>query len=81
MAYYRLADVFFCMSEHDGFGVPLVEAMWFDIPIIIYNLSAIPWVLGDSVVLIYNQNSILWAKLIERILNDEELRNINGTKK
>ena len=26
-AYYRLADVFLCLSEHEGFGVPLLEAM------------------------------------------------------
>lgn len=75
LAYYRLADVFLCMSEHEGFGVPLVEAMYFEIPIIAYNSSAIPWVLGDSGVLVDNKNSILWAKLIERILNDEELGN------
>ena len=35
LAYYRLADVFLCMSEHEGFCVPLVEAMYFDVPM--YN--------------------------------------------
>jgi len=75
LAYYRLADVFLCMSEHEGFGVPLVEAMWFDIPIIAYNSSAIPWVLGDSGVLVNNKNSILWSRLIEKILQDTVLQN------
>ena len=31
-AYYRLADVFLCLSEHEGFGVPLQEAMLFGVP-------------------------------------------------
>ena len=32
-AYYRLADVFLCLSEHEGFGVPLQEAMHFGLPV------------------------------------------------
>ena len=42
LAYYELADVFLCMSEHEGFCVPLVEAMHFNVPIIAYNSTAIP---------------------------------------
>jgi len=36
-AYYRAADVFLCMSEHEGFCVPIVEAMLFDTPVIAYD--------------------------------------------
>lgn len=32
LAYYHLADLFLCMSDHEGFCVPLVEAMYFNLP-------------------------------------------------
>lgn len=41
LAYYHLADVFLCESEHEGFCVPLVEAMYFDVPVIAYDSTAI----------------------------------------
>ena len=34
LAYYKIADVFLCQSEHEGFCVPLVEAMYFDVPVV-----------------------------------------------
>ena len=37
LACYRVADAFLCMSEHEGFCVPLVESMMFDTPIIAYR--------------------------------------------
>ena len=47
-AYYRTAHLFWSMSEHEGFCVPLVEAMWFDIPIVAYRNTAVPETLGDA---------------------------------
>jgi glycosyltransferase involved in cell wall biosynthesis len=47
-AYYRTAHLFWSMSEHEGFCVPLVEAMWFDIPILAYRSTAVPETLGDA---------------------------------
>ena len=41
LAYYKIADVFLCQSEHEGFCVPLVEAMYFDVPVVAYDSSAI----------------------------------------
>ncbi len=74
LAYYKIADVFLCMSEHEGFCVPLVEAMFFDVPIIAYNSSAIPDTLGGSGVLIDEKDPVLVSMLIDRIVNDEVLR-------
>lgn len=39
LAYYKIADVFLCQSEHEGFCVPLVEAMYFDVPVVAYDLG------------------------------------------
>ena len=45
-AYYELADIFLCMSEHEGFGVPLLEAMRMGVPVISFSSSAIPETMG-----------------------------------
>ena len=47
-AYLQGADAFVCMSEHEGFGVPLVEAMRVGLPVAAYASSAVPETLGDN---------------------------------
>jgi glycosyltransferase involved in cell wall biosynthesis len=42
LAFYSISNIFLCMSEHEGFCVPLLEAMHFKLPIIAFNSSAIP---------------------------------------
>ena len=74
LAYYRLADAFVCMSEHEGFCVPLVEAMYFDTPIIAYDTSAISDTLGGSGVLLDSNDPVLAAAVIDRVLTDGRLR-------
>jgi len=74
LAYYRIADIFLCMSEHEGFCVPLVEAMFFDVPIVAYNSSAIADTLSGSGVLIDETNPVLVSNVIDRIVNDAELK-------
>lgn len=74
LAYYRLADAFVCMSEHEGFCVPLVEAMFFDTPIIAYDTSAISDTLGGSGVLLDNNDPVYAAAVIDRVLTDDKLR-------
>ncbi len=75
LAYYKIADVFLCMSEHEGFCVPLVEAMFFEKPIIAYNSSAVPDTLGGSGILLDTKEPIIAAKMIERLCHDTALRN------
>lgn len=74
LAYYKLADVFLCMSEHEGFCVPLLEAMHFDVPIIAYKAAAIPDTMGQSGIVVDEKSPALTAKLIERLMVDSELR-------
>lgn len=73
LAYYSVADVFVCMSEHEGFCVPLVEAMFFGIPIIAYSCTAVPITLGDGGILIDKKNPIETAALINRLISDNVL--------
>lgn len=76
LAYYRLADAFVCMSEHEGFCVPLVEAMFFGIPIIAYDSSAVGDTLGGAGLLTKSKDPVLVARLIEICVNNQELRNV-----
>lgn len=83
LAYYKIADVFLCMSEHEGFCVPLVEAMYFDVPIVAYRSSAIPDTLGGSGVLLDSNDPIIVAEAVDKIVKDQEHRTsiIQGQKK
>lgn len=74
MAYYKLADVFLCMSEHEGFCVPLVECMYLKVPIIAYNSTAIPYTLGGSGILVYDKNYKEIAELINLVVEDKNIR-------
>ncbi len=74
LAYYRLADVFVCMSEHEGFCVPLLEAMHFDVPIVAYASTAVPGTLGGGGLLLKEKDPCLAAAAIDRAVGDEALR-------
>ena len=74
LAYYHLADAFVCMSEHEGFCVPLVEAMYFDQPIVAFDSSAIPETLGNAGVLLKTKNPKQAADALHQALKNESLR-------
>lgn len=74
LAYYTVADIFLCMSEHEGFCVPLIEAMCFDLPVVARNTSAIGDTLGGASVLLEDNDPLITAKMIEYVMNDEDLR-------
>lgn len=70
VAYYKLADVFLCMSEHEGFCVPLLEAMYFDVPVIAYDVGPIPDTMGGAGVLVEEKNYAYIAEMIDLVCND-----------
>lgn len=75
LAYYRSADLFLCMSDHEGFCVPLVESMYFNIPVIAKDTSAIAGTLGGSGMLLPDADPMTAAAMMNRMLTDEALRN------
>jgi len=79
-AYYSVADLFVCLSEHEGFGVPLIEAMHFGIPVLAYDAAAVAETLGGAGVLLRDKNPELVAELIHTLVRDEPLRRrvLNG---
>ncbi|MDD6268607.1 MAG: glycosyltransferase [Oscillospiraceae bacterium] len=82
IAYYQIADIFLCMSEHEGFCVPLVEAMYFGVPIIAYDACAVPDTLGGAGFLLHDKDPLQAAMAADRILTDTVLRReIIGTQR
>jgi glycosyltransferase involved in cell wall biosynthesis len=47
-AYYRASSAYISLSEHEGFCVPLVEAMAMDVPVLAYSTAAVPDTLGGQ---------------------------------
>lgn len=74
LAYYRSADLFLCMSEHEGFCVPLLEAMHFELPIIAYKSSAVPETLSNGGIVVTEKNFKYIAELMDIVLSNNELK-------
>jgi glycosyltransferase involved in cell wall biosynthesis len=74
LACYRAASVFVSMSEHEGFGVPLVESMLMGVPIVAYASTAVPFTLGDAGVQFAEKRIDLMAEVAHRLTQDDTLR-------
>jgi glycosyltransferase involved in cell wall biosynthesis len=73
-AYLQAADVFVCASEHEGFCVPLAEAMGHGIPIVAYGVAAVPETVGGAGLVLPDKSPAAFATAVGRILSDGELR-------
>jgi glycosyltransferase involved in cell wall biosynthesis len=72
--YYRHADVYISLSEHEGFCVPLVEAMAADVPVLAYAEAAVPETLGGAGVQFAQKNLELEAELLDELAFNDGLR-------
>lgn len=74
-AYYRTAHLFWSMSEHEGFCMPLIEAMWFDIPVLAYRSTAVPETLGDAALMFTDKGDLhAVAAMASLLITDRTLR-------
>jgi glycosyltransferase involved in cell wall biosynthesis len=74
-AFYTRADVFVTMSEHEGFCVPLLEAMSFDVPVLARAFGAIPETMGDAGLLLPPEDDpLLAAEGMAELLESQSLR-------
>jgi glycosyltransferase involved in cell wall biosynthesis len=73
-AFYRHASVYISMSEHEGFCVPLVEAMAMGVPIMAYASSAVPETLGGAGVTFTPKDMEYAAELLGQLAFDDEVR-------
>ena len=74
VAYYRGATAFLTLSEHEGFCVPLLEAMRSDLPVVANAAAAIPETLGDGGILLDTKTPEAVAEQVERVVRDQALR-------
>jgi glycosyltransferase involved in cell wall biosynthesis len=72
--YYQASDLLLCMSEHEGFCIPLVEAMAFDVPVVAYRSTGIPYAMGGAGVLVGEKRYAVIAELIDLLVQDGPMR-------
>jgi glycosyltransferase involved in cell wall biosynthesis len=77
-AYYQLASVFVITSEHEGFCVPLVEAMCMRVPIVALSTSAVPETIGKGGVVWEENNPALFASSIDFIVREPSIHQSLG---
>lgn len=73
-AYYVGADVYVSLSDHEGFGAPILEAMHNGVPIVAYASGAVPETVGDAALLLPSKEPSLVAGAIHRVVTDPQLR-------
>ena len=73
-ALYQGAELFVFPSLHEGFGLPLLEAMACGVPVVASNASALPEVAGGAALLVDPHDAEALAQAIARVLGDEALR-------
>jgi glycosyltransferase involved in cell wall biosynthesis len=73
-AFYRWADVYVSLSEHEGFCVPLVEAMAADVPVLAYAAGAVPETLGGAGVLFSPKDLEFASEMLGTLVYDRSVR-------
>lgn len=74
VAYYEVADLFLCASEHEGFCVPIVEAFYKEVPVLAYGATAVPSTMDGAGVLFEDRDPERVATLMDTMLTDGRLR-------
>jgi glycosyltransferase involved in cell wall biosynthesis len=73
-AFYRWADAYVSLSEHEGFCVPLVEAMAADVPVLAYAAGAVPETLGGAGLLFAPKDLEMAAEMLGMLVYDRPVR-------
>ncbi|MFN8491954.1 MAG: glycosyltransferase [Caldilineaceae bacterium] len=74
VTYFRTADLYVSMSEHEGFGKPLIESMYLGLPVMAYAATSVPSTLGGAGVLFHEKNYEALAEMVDWLIQDKELR-------
>ncbi len=74
VGFYRAADVFCCVSDHEGFCVPVIEAMHHGCPVVAYDCTAVGGTVGDGGLLLADKHPLTVATALQRVAADRELR-------
>jgi glycosyltransferase involved in cell wall biosynthesis len=74
VAYYELADVFLCASEHEGFCVPLMEAFHMGVPVVAYAATAVPATMDGGGILYTEKSPLDVAAILNAVVTNDDLR-------
>ncbi len=74
VTYYQSADLFISMSEHEGFGKPLIESMYLGLPVLAYSSTAVPSTMGKAGILFHEKNYESLAEVLDILVHDQRLR-------
>jgi L-malate glycosyltransferase len=72
-AYYQVADLFLCASEHEGFCVPLIEAFHARLPVVAYAATAVPATMDGAGVLFDDRDPVHVAAIVDAVVSDGDL--------
>jgi glycosyltransferase involved in cell wall biosynthesis len=73
---YAGATVAVCASEHEGFGMHVLEAWAFNLPLVARAAAAVPETVGDAGILLDTDDPLVWAAVVDRVIRDARLRNL-----
>jgi glycosyltransferase involved in cell wall biosynthesis len=73
-AFYYVAGVFLCTSEHEGFCVPLAEAMAFRVPILAWGQTAVPETVGDAGIVHDRFDPMVFADSLQQVHRNPKQR-------
>ena len=73
-ACFQSSHVFLCMSEHEGFCIPLVESLVYRVPVLAYSACAVPETLGGAGVLFHEKKFEAIAEMMGRMTHHSALR-------
>jgi glycosyltransferase involved in cell wall biosynthesis len=71
---YKYASSLVYTSKGEGFGIPVLEAMSFDCPVILSNVSSLPEVGGDAVLYFDPENGEELLEKINSVLFSDSVR-------
>ena len=71
--YYKNSDVYLCMSEHEGFCIPLIEAMYNNLVVFAYDSAAVSDTMGEAGILLDTKDSEQVSKRINDVMSNKHL--------
>jgi glycosyltransferase involved in cell wall biosynthesis len=74
LAHFAVADVFVCCSEHEGFCVPIIEAMELEVPVVAFRAAAIPETVADAGIVLDDKDPLAVATAVADLMADDRQR-------